>query len=232
MLKIPIINGKKLQHRTSVRKIPTNRRSSRGYYSFRGVDCVAHESTVERDFVMRMEFDEHVEKVVSQPIELSYIDLNGRTQRYTPDYLVYFKTPETKPMLVEVKEREELLSNFQKLKPKFAEAFAVAKQEGWTFKIYDERRIHGVLLDNIRKLRNYSVSSVTDEAQHFLLDSLNKTQLPITVKQFLESCTKDRDEYLQTIGRIWWLARHHLVYLDLSSPLSQSTQIVEAKKHV
>ena len=221
-----------MHHRTSVRKIPTNRRSSRGYYSFRGVDCVAHESTVERDFVMRMEFDEHVEKVVSQPVELSYIDLNGRKQRYTPDYLVYFKNPERKPMLVEVKEREELLEKFPKLKPKFAEAFAVAKQEGWIFKIYDERRIHGVLLDNIRKLRNFSVSSVPDEARQFLLDSLNKTQLPITVKQFLESCTKDRDEYLQTIGRIWWLARHHLVYLDLSSPLSQNTQIVEAKKYV
>ncbi len=221
-----------MQHRTSVRKIPTNRRSSRGYYSFRGVDCVAHESTVERDFVMRMEFDEHVEKIVSQPVELSYIDLNGRKQRYTPDYLVYFRNPERKPMLVEVKEREELLEKFQKLKPKFAKAFAIAKQEGWIFKIYDERRIHGILLENIRKLRNFSVSSVPDEARHFLLDSLNKTQLPITVKQFLESCTKDRDEYLQTIGRIWWLARHHLVYLDLSSPLSQNTQIVEAKKYV
>lgn len=181
---------------------------------------------------MLMEFDEYVEKVVSQPIELSYTDLNGRTQRYTPDYLVYFKSPERKPILVEVKEREELLARFQKLKPKFAEAFAVAKQEGWIFKIYDERRIHGVLLDNIRKLRNFSANSVPDESQRLLLEGLNKTKLPITVNQFLESYTKDRDEYLQTIGRIWWLARHHLLYLDLSSPLSQRTQIVGAKKYV
>tara|TARA_B100000242_G_C42710228_1_gene332016 strand:- start:4 stop:426 length:423 start_codon:yes stop_codon:yes gene_type:complete len=130
-----------------------------------------------------MEFDEHVEKVVSQPVELSYIDLNGRKQRYTPDYLVYFKNPGRKPMLVEVKEREELLSKFDKLKPKFAEAFSVAKKEGWIFKIYDERRIHGVLLDNIRKLRNFSSNSVPEESQRALLEHLSQTNLPITAGQ-------------------------------------------------
>lgn len=92
-----------MKHHKPVRKIPTNRRSSRGYYAFRGQESIPHESTVERDFVMLMEFDEKVDKIVSQPIELSYVDLNGRRQRYTPDYLVYFKNAASKPLLVEVK---------------------------------------------------------------------------------------------------------------------------------
>lgn len=214
-----------MKHHTPVRKISTNRRSSRGYYSFRGEDCVAHESTVERDFVMRMEFERDVDKLVSQPIELSYIDLNGRRQRYTPDYLVYFKS-NRKPLLVEVKEKTELVEKFDKLRPKFSAAFAAAKEEGWIFKIYDERRIRGALLDNIRKLNNYAAHSVRDDDQANLLTALLEQTFPLTVNSFLESYTSSRQEYLQAIGRVWWLATNHRITIDLTKPLSEETYIL------
>lgn len=214
-----------MEHRTPVRKITTNRRSSRGYYSFRGEDCIAHESTVERDFVMRMEFESDVAKLVSQPVELSYIDLNGRRQRYTPDYLVYFKS-DRKPLLVEVKEKTELLEKFEKLRPKFSAAFAAAREEGWIFKIYDERRIRGPLLDNIRKLKNYAAHTVREDEQLSILEALSKHTFPITVKSFLESYTGNRHEYLMTISRVWWLATNHQIALDLSKPLAETTHIL------
>lgn len=177
--------------------------------------------------MMRMEFERDVEKVVSQPIALEYVDLNGRTQRYTLDYLVYFKSPDRKPMLVEVKERTELLEKFEKLRPKFEAAFILAKQNGWIFKIYDERRIRGTLLDNLRRLRNYSARQVTEDSIISLTKAI-KDSAPISVRGFLTQYTSDRAEYLTEIRRIWWLAIHHYIELDLDSPLSESSIIVGA----
>lgn len=174
---------------------------------------------------MRMEFERDVDKLVSQPIELSYIDLNGRRQRYTPDYLVYFKS-NRKPLLVEVKEKTELVEKFDKLRPKFSAAFAAAKEEGWIFKIYDERRIRGALLDNIRKLNNYAAHSVRDDDQANLLTALLEQTFPLTVNSFLESYTSSRQEYLQAIGRVWWLATNHRITIDLTKPLSEETYIL------
>lgn len=218
-----------MKYKEPVRKIKTNRRSSRGYYAFRGVDCIAHESTAERDFVMRMEFDADVSTVVSQPVQLTYADALGVERRYTPDYLVYFKTPNRKPMLVEVKERVELVEKFDKLRFKFASAFAAAKENGWIFKIYDERRIRGLFLENIRKLRNYSANSVSDDDRNDLVHAISLLA-PIPVKKFLEHYTASRQEYLSNISRIWWLAINHHIELDLSDPLSEATLIVGAKK--
>lgn len=180
---------------------------------------------------MLMEFDERVEKLVSQPIQLSYIDLNGRQQRYTPDYLVYFKTPNMKPMLVEVKERSEIKKDFEKLRLKFAAGIRAAKEKGWRFKVYDDTRIRGLLLDNIRKLRNFASHSVSDDIRDKILSEMRNIRLPITARDFLEHYTTSRREYLENIGRIWWLALQHDIELDLSEPLSERTRITQAKAH-
>ncbi|OZB04292.1 MAG: hypothetical protein B7X54_08210 [Idiomarina sp. 34-48-12] len=180
---------------------------------------------------MLMEFDERVEKLVSQPIQLSYIDLNGRQQRYTPDYLVYFKSPNLKPLLVEVKERSEIKKDFEKLRLKFAAGISAAKEKGWVFKIYDDTRIRGLLLDNIRKLRNFASHSVSDDIRSKILCEMRNIRLPITTKDFLEHYTANRREYLENIGRIWWLALQHDIDLDLTKPLSERTRIVKVNAH-
>lgn len=180
---------------------------------------------------MLMEFDERVEKLVSQPIQLSYIDLNGRQQRYTPDYLVYFKSPNMKPMLVEVKERSEIKKDFERLRLKFTAGMRAAKEKGWRFKIYDDTRIRGLPLDNIRKLRNFASHSVSDDIRDKILSEMRNIRLPITARDFLEHYTANRREYLENIGRIWWLALQHDIELDLSESLSERTRIKQVKAH-
>ncbi|WP_417657084.1 Tn7 transposase TnsA N-terminal domain-containing protein [Pseudidiomarina aestuarii] len=180
---------------------------------------------------MLMEFDRRVNKLVSQPIELVYVDLNGRKQRYTPDYLVYFNTESQKPILVEVKERVEIESDFEKLRLKFKAGIRAAKANDWIFKIYDDTKIRGLLLENIRKLKNFSAHSVTQDDRAKLLTSLQSFQGPLTVKEFLEHFTADRNEYLANINRIWWLALQHDIELDLTKPLSERTLILGVNTH-
>lgn len=52
---------------TSVRKIGPTRRSVSGYYAFHGDESIALESTLERDFLVKDEFELNVLGVISQP---------------------------------------------------------------------------------------------------------------------------------------------------------------------
>lgn len=215
-----------MDFKTSVRKIKPTRRSVSGYFSFRGKEPTPYESTLERDFVMRMDYNRSVERVVSQPARLFYIDANGIERRYTPDYLVYFTDPTRKPLLVEVKEKQELDSDFHKLRYKFSAAFAFAKQNEWIFKIYDERRIRDPILDNLQLLRNFAsrkiTSDIADEVGHALLN----IPLPISVRGFIHRFNSERPIPRIRENDIWRLALSHKLELNLLEPLSEGTLIL------
>ena len=61
---------------TSVRKIGPTRRSVSGYYAFRGEESIAFESTLERDFLIKADFDVSVLGVISQRIHRLFYKLN------------------------------------------------------------------------------------------------------------------------------------------------------------
>ncbi|WP_324880294.1 TnsA endonuclease N-terminal domain-containing protein [Pseudomonas bohemica] len=130
-------------------------RSLSGVFAFRG-EGVAFESGLERDFLSRMEFRTDVLSVVSQPIQLDFASNNGRSYTYTPDFLVRFH-PHTQqmPILVEVKPEENWRKSWRDSFPKWKAALRHAKQQGWSFHIYDESRIRGQSLKNIQYLERF-----------------------------------------------------------------------------
>jgi len=215
-----------MDFKTPVRKIKPTRRSVSGYFSFRGKEPIPYESTLERDFVMRMDYNRFVEHVVSQPTRLFYIDANGIERRYTPDYLVYFTNPMRKPLLVEVKEKQELESDFHKLRYKFSAAFAFAKQNGWTFKIYDERRIRDSILENLQMLRSFASRKVNADIVDEVKTELASMHLPISVQRFTQGFNSERGASGIRNNDIWRLALDHILELKLSEPLSEETEIV------
>ncbi|GGW53141.1 MULTISPECIES: TnsA endonuclease N-terminal domain-containing protein [Vreelandella] len=110
---------------TSVRKIGPTRRSVSGYYAFRGEESIAFESTLERDFLIKADFDVSVLGVISQPCEIPFHHpVTGRRYTYTPDYLVYYRLGNRhyrdypKPLLVEVKPREKWQAHWREWSPK------------------------------------------------------------------------------------------------------------------
>lgn len=111
---------------------------------------------------MVMEANSSVSRIIPQPVELSYLHSNGNRYRYTPDFLVQFDETENirsyseiKPLLVEVKPREQLRKNFGKWKPKFKAAIRFAKSESMIFRIFDEALIRTQVLDNMKFLSRY-----------------------------------------------------------------------------
>ena len=81
---------------------------------------------------------------------IEYTNKNGRAVTYTPDFLVQFEEPNEmvcinkisrKPWLIEVKPREILKKEWDKLKPKFKIAIKYARENNLIFKIFDETKI-------------------------------------------------------------------------------------------
>ena len=123
------------------RKIGNTRISVSGLYPFKKDSAVAFESTLERDFLIRLEVDPNVLAVESQPFTIEYFD-NGQKRVYTPDYLVTYKhndfIPFIAPKLVEVKPTDELQLNLHLWKARYRAAMRVCKEEGWKFHIAHE----------------------------------------------------------------------------------------------
>lgn len=144
-----------------VRKIGPTRRSVSGTVVLRNGRTVVHESTLERDFVLRKDFFLHVLDIVPQPVEIPFTAGNGRRYGYTPDFLVRYRAgdapPELgpRPELVEVKPATEWRAHWRRWSAKWKAARRYAAAQGWRFRIHDESRIRDQALANIRWLERY-----------------------------------------------------------------------------
>lgn len=217
------------------RKIRPTRLSLSGFYNFRGQDSIPYESTLERDFLMIMEANSSVSSIVPQPVELSYQHSNGNRYRYTPDFLVQFDVTENvhswteiKPLLVEVKPREQLRKHFKKWKPKFKSAMKFAKSEGMIFHIFDERLIRTQVLDNMKFLSRYRLKPymrahapeelrlITEQAELFEFTS---------VRNVIESIYTSFDRRTAALTQVWHLIAIGVLECDLNDPLSLDTTV-------
>ena len=115
--------------RAPVRPIKPTKRSVSGVFPFRGEGGIPYESMLERDFLLRTEFSSDVLAIISQPVSIPFTT-NGRSYKYTPDFLVYYRLGDRhfedypKPMLVEVKPETEWRKNWRSWLPKW-------KANGW-----------------------------------------------------------------------------------------------------
>lgn len=214
---------------TQVRKIKPTRRSVSGQYAFRGQRAVPFESTLERDFLMRCEFQTSVLDVIAQPVEVSFQANSGREYTYTPDFLVYYRLGARshinypKPILVEVKPEEKWRKHWREWLPKWKAARRYALAQGWRFCIYDESRIRDDALNNIRYLERYA-------RMVFEPQDLEQT---VNTVSMMGACTVDyllsrhfpgiyRDRGLL---QIWHLVAIRALDCDVSASLSLTTEL-------
>lgn len=210
-----------------MRKIKPTRRSVSGILPFRGEVSIPFESTLERDFIVRKEFNRLVLQVIPQPVQIPY-EMGNRTYIYTPDFLVYYRSDDypwgcgLKPLLVEVKERRELKENWPKLKPKFRAALHFAKQNGWDFRIHDESRIRDQVLHNIRFLCRYKrMGFDASESQHILSNLKLMGQAPFHHLIARHFCGKP--DVAVGISHIWHLLATGQIECDMRFPLTNDT---------
>lgn len=211
------------------RRIGPARRSVSGVYVFRREVSIPFESTLERDFLIRAEFMSDVLAVTAQPVRIPFIDPQGRSRVYTPDFLVHYRLGNRsyedypRPLLVEVKPAKAWSANWRAWAGKWKAARQFAHVQGWQFRIYDETRIRDQTLQNIRFLERYQRMEFAEEETRWILDNLQK--IGATPFHYLLSRHFMGAYRVNGVAHIWHLLASRKIECDMSRPLSDQTEL-------
>lgn len=208
------------------RKIGYTYSSVSGSFPFRGEKSISFESTLERDLLMLLEYDPCVVDVIEQPVTIEYENANGCNVTYTPDFLVHYRTANSLESnnsnisrLIEVKPQRILKTKWQDLKPKFKVGTSYAKQQGWKFCIYDEVRIRGQYLKNIRFINRYK-NYQFDQTEAQRITSHLKLVGHTAIDHLLEFLYVKSDDKGIALAQVWYLIAEKVIACDMTLPLN------------
>lgn len=207
-----------------IRRIPTNVRSLTGR-----VMGQEFESSLERDLLLLVHWDEDVDTYQTQPLKIPYLDKKNKECNYTPDILIKYHNQSKddnyrKPKLCEVKYRDDLFKDWPILKPKFKAGRRYAKEYDWEFKIYTENEIRTPYLKNIQFLWSYRFADFYDDHCRKLLDIFEECG-ETTPAEILENYfTTDRLKG-EALWALWCMVARQWIECDLNVPLKMSTKM-------
>lgn len=211
-----------------VRTIPKNYRSLTGLVpNSRTQSMTAFESSLERDFLLLLDFDPDVEWYEEQPVKITYPDVRGRRRTYTPDVLIRYrpervKKGRSKPDLCEVKYRDDLRQLWSEYRPKFRAAQRYARQQGWRFRLITERQVRTPYLENVKFLQSYRTLPVNDAYRTQLLSTL-ATLEATDPASLLAAVFEDRWQQAQLLPMLWQLVATRQIGTDLEQPLTMQS---------
>lgn len=204
-----------------VRRIGPGRRSLTGHVIVKG-SAVPFESSLERDFLVLLDFDRTVVEVRSQPVRIKYQDGKGRRLSYVPDYQVrYDFTPD---VIYEIKYREDLRADWAKLRPRLRAGVGYARRNGMRFSIMTDVEIRGPYLKNVQFLRSYRDRPFDELLEQQLVRTLAMLG-EATPEALLLAAFRNEEKRLAAIGALWRLLAVQRVHADLYRPLTMETPI-------
>lgn len=214
----------RLSSDTPVRELRTSRRSLTGRVTLGDGGGAAFESSLERDWLLALDFDPRVQAIQVQPFSLHY-EHRGTTRRYTPDVRADYRLESGMATVVyEVKPSEELRLNWSAYRPRFKAAVHYCRDHGWRFKLVTERHIRTALLDNARFLRRYRALPEQDIYVQQLLYTLRA--LGTTTPQALLAAAYWAEESrMAALPMLWKLIATSRLGADLHVPLTMSAPI-------
>lgn len=187
-----------------------------------------YESTLERDFMLLMQFDPAVDVYTPQPLTLSYYGEDDQPHRYTPDGLIEWRADilvhDPRPVLVEIKYREDVIGKWREWRAKAKAAKAYAAQKGWLFKIYTEREIRTPALENATFLLPYLRRGASPEVEHWLLDRLAQL-VESTPRELVSAMYRDKWNQAALIPVMWRLLADRRIGFDVAQALNMRSTI-------
>jgi hypothetical protein len=182
------------------------------------------ESSLERDWLIQLDFDPEVLELRSQPFSLQH-EIGGRKRPYTPDVLATFnKEGRLETVVYEVKQHAELKADWALLRPRFKAAVKYCRSRGWRFKIVTEKHIRTPLLTNAQLLRRYRALEYPKEIADQLLFAF-KALGPTTPQALLAAAYWSDTARLEALPVVWHLLAKGLIRAELSKRLTMATKI-------
>lgn len=186
-----------------------------------------YESSLERDFMILLQFDFSVDIYTPQPVVVKYQDQRGNWCRYTPDGLIEWRADlrrDSRPVLVEIKYREAFHGQWRAWRERIRAAKRYADEHGWLFEMYTEREIRTPYLENARFLlpyRNRSFDPIAEEAVTTAINELIETT-PSALAAFI---SPDRWRQAEILPTIWKLLAERRIGFDLVQPLTMQSPL-------
>lgn len=207
-----------------VRPLKLARRSLSGRVALGTGGTAGYESSLERDWLMALDFDWRVTRIQEQPYTLNYVH-QGRRRRYTPDVLATFAERDREWTVVyEVKPHEELRAKWAEYRPRFKAAVSDCRSKGWRFRIVTEQVIRTPYVGNIKFLRRYR--DLPEQEMHSRALLYTMRALGDTTPQTLLAATwADRERMMAAIPELWRLVARRRIGVDLHVPLTMATTI-------
>lgn len=222
-----------------VRRIGRSHRSLTGQVSsVKNAVANEHESSLERDLLVILEFDLNVNRYQVQPLRLRYHDAQRVERSYTPDVLIEYRRDIIparwlKTLLCEVKFRADLKADWALLRPKFRASVAYARERGWRFKILTEREIRTPYLANAKFLRGYRRGQLNEE-ESAVASQMKETlfEMRATTPEGLIGAMREcEDNRAQIIPILWRLVATGRVGMDLGLPLTMQSPLWSLDPH-
>ena len=206
------------------RSIETSRQYLTGGVSLDGGTMASFESSLERDWLIVLDFDPAVRSIKEQPFTIDYA-INGKKRRYTPDVMAQHAQEGCVHTIVyEIKPREILRSKWNFYRPRFKAAVHFCKERGWRFKIVTETEIRTAYLANakfLRRYRNLPEQKLVCEQLLYTFKALGAT----TPQTLLAAAYWSKEDQMKAIPMLWKMVTDGRVYAFLHEPLTMNSEI-------
>lgn len=215
-----------------VREIPRNYLSVTGRLPSLKTDQrrqASYESTLERDFFLRLEFDVSVVRYEEQPCQIDYQHPTLGKRTYVPDvHVEYSQDPARggpRPAeIVELKYRSELRERWADLRPRYKAAVRFCKERGWRFVIRTEVEVRTPYLTNIQFLRRFRDIPDDPDRENLLLNTLGQLR-ESNPQALLAAIFENRDNQATLVPYLWRLVANRNIGMDWSQPLNMKSRI-------
>lgn len=211
-----------------IRNIPIQERSVAGkIFSLKNNRLVSFESQLELAFIYHLEFSENVLYYTEQPFKVYHN--NGKTKTYyIPDFVVYYKDFNQKPLLVEIKYSKEITEKANYVKRKISAFNSYAKENNFDFRLITERELLGYRLTNYKFLYGYITvpEHIIDftEIKYSILNFVRE-KIKTTPQEIINTLGNSLEEKAKLLTVIWHLVANSVLITDLDKPLTNGSII-------
>ncbi len=188
----------------NVRRVVSTGRNIRGIITNKADRTVQFESWAERSLLLRLDRDPEVTDYGSQPETFKYVDREGKTRRYTPDFIAW-RTDGVEIHEVTCAERRKQ----PRMKRREAAGAKIYTRRGWRYLVHTEQELpQGGELANLLALFRYrpTVYAHQDvaEAIRVQLGSGEAVALSILTGQVAQKLELSEPRVVAAIGHLLW----------------------------
>lgn len=185
-------------------------------------DTVDFESSLERDYISILEFDDNVRSYYEQPLKIEFQD-----RYYIPDFYVEYWNGVKE--VIEIKYDIDLIENASKYVAKFKAADEFCNVNGITFRLLTEKDIRNDYLYNIKFLNAVLIRHTSNDSEYFnefeLLYQNMKKLKRTTINRLLDVTTSCELKRAELIQYLWLMVIHKKIKTDLSKKLNMESEI-------